>query len=1375
VRQTALRFAVLGRLRAWHGDIELPLGPQRQRAMLAALLLSAGRPVTVDRLIDFIWPDNAPDGAAEAVHTYAERLRTALDPGLRGGPGRTGGGPGGRGRRLRRTRRPGPLRRSVLPRRDARQGGAGESVLRTVSRGGYLLDAGPDQVDLLRVRALAAAAGRDGADAGGTPSGGRGTAAHDLLAEAMTHVAGPPADDLDPAIRSHAWVAAAEREVLATAVAYARAAATTGRVADAAGRLAKVARWAPRHEPLHAGLIRVLRMAGRRDDAVAVYERLRARLAAEAGREPGPEVEREYRTALSGAVPWTGRRPEPDPLIGRDGDLEALAGLITTRRCVTLTGPGGVGKTALALALARRAAPAFDQVAVVELGLLPPERPSQFPNPVTLGEVPAATLTRRATGGATGDRTGRLAEDKTGRRAEDKTARTAGDKTGPPAGETTREESGGAIGDDQADAGDGSEPPSARSEAAATDNDAHEAAAGRTGDALAGHTRAADSRSADPRTGASRDFVAPGSTPGGSVPHGSASPGPVPPNPDSWGAAAPDGDAPLTPLFGLLARTLGADAAEAARVLRGRRVLLVLDNADHVVRACAWLAGRLLGEHPALTVLTTAHGPLDLADETVWEVSPLCAASDPRPVSLDLHPAVRLFSARARHSAPEIELSRQLPLVWELCRRLGGLPLAIEVAAARLRSMSPLAVREQITAVAAGDRRSRDRDRSDRQMEGPAAGTADAASDRGAAGAGAADDLAHAFAERVADVGAGRTAGGAAGRADRGPGLGAAVQWSYDLLPETERRLLCRLAVFAGPFPLDAAEEVAGWGAIQSVEPVLDNLVACAFLRAEGEQHYRLLPPIREFALARAGARELMAARRRHQDRYIRLAEQTVGGPRQAVDDHERTVDAPEGPDGPDRQEGPSEQPEGGRRQGERQEDRTDKPAGASERGDAAGRRAGGSEPSTAEPGDTRRRGESPAPGAEVPEILLAVERAAEQDDTAVARTFDVITAARLLLDHLDHGTGDLHGSLRRAGAALSATRGTSSRLTVLIGLVRQHELLPDSDGEAAVQRDRLRRAVRRRHACAALIDGQGAIAGSRLERARTAMERAVPLLDAADLRERRHLAGALLDLAGLTADPSGLAQVHRAVGLARSLDDPVATSAVLARAAEQLAWRGRCAEADMLLGEAPLLDRHRHRLAMVDLLAGRLGIAGAHARAVSAAAGRPAPKRARVMARLCHCWAELLAGDPGAALRLLEDLVPAVQRSRWGAVRPELQRLLAHAHWRAGNEAEAMASLRAGVEAALGLPEPQAAVRLLHTAAALTHDAGSPAAAEIAALARECRARSGLPPWPFGDDDYGRWESALGVAADPVRTVGSVDPIVATATDRVRELLAAG
>jgi len=263
--------------------------------------------------------------------------------------------------------------------------------------------------------------------------------------------------------------------------------------------------------------------------------------------------------------------------------------------------------------------------------------------------------------------------------------------------------------------------------------------------------------------------------------------------------------------------------------LRARHMLLVLDNFEHVT-AAAVLVVDLLTACPRLTVLVTSRAPLHVRGEQTFAVSPLALPdpTDPPPVdALTQYSAIDLFLQRARARAPDFEITvANAPAVAAICRRLDGLPLAIELAASRVALLPPQALLARL----------------ERRLSLLIAG-------------------AHDLPERQ------RT-------------LRAAIAWSYDLLDADERALFARLGIFVGGCTIEAAEAVCGTAGGRQ-DTVLDRLASLmnkSLLRMDvaghGEPRFGMLETIREYALERlAESGDEEESRRRHAGYYLALAE----------------------------------------------------------------------------------------------------------------------------------------------------------------------------------------------------------------------------------------------------------------------------------------------------------------------------------------------------------------------------------------------------------------------------------------------------------------------------------------------------------------------
>jgi predicted ATPase/DNA-binding SARP family transcriptional activator len=272
-------------------------------------------------------------------------------------------------------------------------------------------------------------------------------------------------------------------------------------------------------------------------------------------------------------------------------------------------------------------------------------------------------------------------------------------------------------------------------------------------------------------------------------------------------------------------RSLSETLSEA---LRERRFLLVLDNCEHLLDACAQLAAHLLAECPALVILTTSRQALGVTGESVWPVSPLAVPTAAERISAETvsrSPAVRLFVDRASAALPGFSCNDQnYSSVSEICSRLDGVPLALELAAVRIRVLGP----RQIAA------RLNDR--------------------------------------------FGLLNRGSRSVLPRQQTLRALIDWSYDLLSESERRLLGRCSVFAGGWTLEAAEAVCA-ETLEETDVVLDTLSGLVHQSLvqvtsdEGsERRYRLLETVRQYARERLGhGDEADQTLRRHRDWFLEL------------------------------------------------------------------------------------------------------------------------------------------------------------------------------------------------------------------------------------------------------------------------------------------------------------------------------------------------------------------------------------------------------------------------------------------------------------------------------------------------------------------------
>ncbi len=263
--------------------------------------------------------------------------------------------------------------------------------------------------------------------------------------------------------------------------------------------------------------------------------------------------------------------------------------------------------------------------------------------------------------------------------------------------------------------------------------------------------------------------------------------------------------------------------------LRPRRTLVVLDNCEHLLAACAELSDALLRTCPSLTMLATSRAPLGVPGEATWRVPSMSLPAQPRrePIeTLRQSDAVRLFIDRATQVRPNFVITAaNAPTVAQICHDLDGIPLAIELAAARVRMMAP----EQIV---------------------------------------------HGLDDRFRLL-----TGGSKTVMPRHQTLQASIDWSYELLSDNERTLLRRLSVFVGGWTLDAAEQVCVGDGIDryAVLDLLTSLVDKSLVTTDEQSpqvRYRLLETVRQYAAARlAEADEVTGARDAHRTYHRALAE----------------------------------------------------------------------------------------------------------------------------------------------------------------------------------------------------------------------------------------------------------------------------------------------------------------------------------------------------------------------------------------------------------------------------------------------------------------------------------------------------------------------
>ncbi|MFJ8541906.1 AfsR/SARP family transcriptional regulator [Streptomyces sp. NPDC093586] len=781
-----MRYRILGTTQALRSDgTAVPVGGARLRALLTVLALRPGRAVPVGLLVEEVWGDDPPADAPGALQALVGRLRRAL----------------------------------------------GADAVASAD-GGYRLTAAPDDVDLYRFDRLAGEGSR--ALAGGDPD-----KAAELLDDALALWRGPALADLpDRTAEAARW----ETRHLDVLRARHTAALDLGQAEHALPELTALCDGHPLDEPLQVLRLRALRDTGRTAEALAAYEELRRLLADRLGTDPGPEL-RALHGELLDPTPASGPpprplRPTPPGSAGRPGPGHpGSAGRPDAAGHAMPPGPAGSAGVP---------GPAPHPGAVGQAGPAGRPDPATHPGPEArpgYGGRPAAAGSGECAAPADpAGRPGAATPVVPGTAAR---SAAPADPMAPPGPATP--------GTSSAPAASATHPGSPASAGPAVTGTREAPAAARPRGNLRARLTSFVGRDAEIRalradlaTARLVTLLGPGGAGKTRLSQEAAEGAGDSAQDGAWLAElAPVDDPDAVPeavltalgaretvLYGAGAEEMRAVAVadrQATAVERlvehcgRRRMLIVLDNCEHVIDAAARLAEELLARCPRLTVLATSREPLGIPGELLRPVEPL-----PEPAAL------RLLADRGAAARPGFRPDADeetAAACAEICRRLDGLPLAIELAAARLRMLTP------------------------RQI---------------------ADRLDDRF--RLLTSGS-RTV------LPRQQTLRAVVDWSWDLLDEEERDVLRRLSVFAGGCDLAAAEAVCGPAALEALGSLVDKSLVVAAPSGSDGMRYRLLETVAEYAgerLDEAGDRA--AAERAHLTYYrelVRTTDPLLRGPGQ--------------------------------------------------------------------------------------------------------------------------------------------------------------------------------------------------------------------------------------------------------------------------------------------------------------------------------------------------------------------------------------------------------------------------------------------------------------------------------------------------------------
>ncbi|UGQ13736.1 winged helix-turn-helix domain-containing protein [Yinghuangia sp. ASG 101] len=781
--------SVLGPLQVRNDDGEnIPVAGARLRVLLTRLALDPGRPVPADTLVHAIWERDEPGGAANALQSLVSRLRRML------GAATVTSGPAG-----------------------------------------YALALDASAVDAHRFEASAARGRR--LLAADDPA-----AAEHALTEALGLWRGAALADAADAAFALGPATRLEEQRLTATEDRVDARLRLGRAADVVPELEQLAAEHPVRERLHAQLMTALDTVGRRADALAAYQALRTHLADELGIDPSPELDAVHVAILRG------ERRTPRKPVGGAGEAGARVTAPHGERGSEASGGGGTTRDVRDAAHPHRPVPTAADDArthtspgpeasapntadpATSPGFAPEPPPSSPPTPRSAPMPPPVDAPRH----------------RASRRPDTRASASgspASPAVGPPPAQPRSAEP---YATDAPAAFHPADVPAAPRTPPVTNLTARLTSfVGRDGDRvrLADTLRRARLVSVVGPGGAGKTRITV-ETGAGLLPE---FPGGV------WfvelaSVHEPD-DIPQAVLAALGRREIGIITSPRVETQAGavtghdalvrigemlaarRPTLLILDNCEHLVASAAEAAEALLAGAPTLRILASTREPLGIDGEVLYPLGPLPLPSDTGDVAAALEsPAVRLFADRAHAVRPNLVIdAANIGAVTEICRRLDGMPLAIELAAARTRSLTPTQIARRL------------------------------------------DDRFRLL------TGRNRTA------MPRHQTLRAVVGWSWDLLDDRERTLLRRLSVFAGGATLEAAETVLADpdGELVGGDDVLDLLAglvdkSLVDMFGTGEPRYRMLETIAAFAAERrddAGADAGVA--RRHLAWCLELLERT--------------------------------------------------------------------------------------------------------------------------------------------------------------------------------------------------------------------------------------------------------------------------------------------------------------------------------------------------------------------------------------------------------------------------------------------------------------------------------------------------------------------